>query len=90
MKALRNRSLRRAQQKKAEARSLRRIKEVERRNSESVTQKAIHLYTSTHGKPCSCWMCGNPRKFFKQATLQEVRHNNAQVEQERLLENEEA
>jgi hypothetical protein len=21
--------------------------------------------------PCSCWMCGNPRKYFKQKTLQE-------------------
>lgn len=22
-------------------------------------------------KRCSCWMCGNPRKFFGEATLQE-------------------
>ena len=21
--------------------------------------------------PCSCWMCGNPRKFFQEPTLQE-------------------
>lgn len=23
-------------------------------------------------KGCSCWMCGNPRKFFKQKTRQEI------------------
>lgn len=23
--------------------------------------------------PCSCWMCGNPRKHFMQVTLQEFR-----------------
>ncbi len=22
---------------------------------------------------CSCWMCGNPRKWFKQPTIQERR-----------------
>jgi len=22
---------------------------------------------------CSCWMCGNPRKYWKQATFQEMR-----------------
>ena len=41
MKKSRNRSLRRAQQKKAEARALRQIKPVERRKPEFVTQKPI-------------------------------------------------
>jgi hypothetical protein len=22
---------------------------------------------------CSCWMCGNPRRYWKQATFQELR-----------------
>lgn len=22
--------------------------------------------------PCSCWMCGNPRKYFGHRTLQEI------------------
>ena len=26
---------------------------------------------STTSTPCSCFMCGNPRKFFKEPTLQE-------------------
>ncbi len=28
----------------------------------------IHAHTAA---PCSCWMCGNPRKFFNERTLQE-------------------
>ena len=23
--------------------------------------------------PCSCWMCGNPRRYFKELTRQELR-----------------
>ena len=22
-------------------------------------------------KPCSCWMCGNPRKYFKELSIHE-------------------
>lgn len=28
---------------------------------------------STHGAMCSCHMCGNPRKYFKEKTVQEKR-----------------
>lgn len=28
---------------------------------------------ANHLKACSCWMCGNPRKFFKDKTIQEKR-----------------
>jgi hypothetical protein len=24
--------------------------------------------------PCTCWMCGNPRKFNKEITVQELKH----------------
>ena len=24
-------------------------------------------------KPCSCWMCGNPRRYFGERTIQEQR-----------------
>jgi len=29
--------------------------------------------------PCSCWMCGNPRKYFKQKTRQEIKHELSQL-----------
>ena len=25
--------------------------------------------------PCSCWMCGNPRKYHKEKTIQELKAN---------------
>lgn len=38
--------------------------------------------------PCSCWMCGNPRKKFKKGkerlTLQERRHQEAWKEESEL------
>ena len=27
--------------------------------------------------PCSCWMCGNPRRHFGKKTLQELRQDKA-------------
>ncbi|MDA8378168.1 MAG: hypothetical protein M0Z50_14135 [Planctomycetia bacterium] len=27
--------------------------------------------------PCSCWMCGNPRRYFGEKTLQELRQDEA-------------
>ena len=42
--------------------------------------KAKRSAYNGHGKTvlqtpavCSCWMCGNPRKWFKQPTIQERR-----------------
>ena len=29
--------------------------------------------------PCSCWMCGNPRKYFKLKTRQEINHELSQL-----------
>lgn len=26
-----------------------------------------------HGKICSCWMCGNPRRKLKERTIQELK-----------------
>jgi len=26
-------------------------------------------------KPCSCWMCGNPRRYFGEPTVQERRES---------------
>lgn len=27
--------------------------------------------------PCSCWMCGNPRRYFGELTIQEKRHDES-------------
>ena len=34
---------------------------------------------ANHLKGCSCHMCGNPRKHWKQKTLQEIRADSAEL-----------
>ena len=34
--------------------------------------RRVGLYSETP-KLCSCWMCGNPRKYFNEAPIQERR-----------------
>jgi hypothetical protein len=31
-------------------------------------------------KPCSCYACGNPRKHWKQKTMQEKRFDEYEIE----------
>ncbi len=31
--------------------------------------------------PCSCYMCGNPRKYFKEVTRKEKQFNNHELEE---------
>jgi len=38
--------------------------------------KAIGKHYSTHGAACSCWMCGNPRKYFNEPSLAEKKQND--------------
>lgn len=35
--------------------------------------------------PCSCWMCGNPRRHSGKPTLQEAKHNQTAIEQAEAL-----
>ena len=40
--------------------------------------KEPHRYAKTTWADCgnpNCFMCGNPRKFFKEITIQEKKHN---------------
>jgi len=36
------------------------------------TPKEAGMFAN-HGKVCSCWMCGNPRRYFGALTRQERR-----------------
>lgn len=38
---------------------------------EELNDKDIGIMASTHGATCSCPICGNPRKYFNEKTLQE-------------------
>jgi hypothetical protein len=61
-------------------------KRAERRAHAERLKKARQAYWGWHGlsgkqagivaytpKTCSCWMCGNPRKYFGERTIQERR-----------------
>jgi hypothetical protein len=34
-------------------------------------------YLAKNNTVCSCWMCGNPRKYLRQLTVQERKANQA-------------
>lgn len=40
------------------------------------TERTAGLFAN-HGKVCSCWMCGNPRRFWGELTMQEKRANQS-------------
>lgn len=35
--------------------------------------------------PCSCWMCGNERKYFGKKTIQEQKHEQININKEMML-----
>lgn len=37
----------------------------------SFSQRRLHSFLETP-TTCSCWMCGNPRKYFNEKTKQEL------------------
>lgn len=40
-------------------------------NGQKIDEKSVGKASSVHNKFCSCFACGNPRKHFKDKTLQE-------------------
>lgn len=43
------------------------------------TERTAGLFAN-HGKVCSCWMCGNPRRKLGLLTMQELRADSQQTE----------
>lgn len=39
---------------------------------ELLNERSIGKNTKTHARPCSCSMCGNPRKYRHEKTRQEI------------------
>ena len=48
-----------------------RIHEVNRLKAKRSKYASVGLSMSDTPKLCSCWMCGNPRKWFNEKTIQE-------------------
>ena len=58
------------------AKAIRIAKQWQFRNDPQNINGAIErnlVYNADNLKICSCWMCGNPRKFRGQKTLQELK-----------------
>ncbi len=43
--------------------------------------RRVGLYSKTP-KPCSCWMCGNPRRHFNESPIQERRAGHLSEEED--------
>ena len=66
----------RAERRKQEFRKKQKAKKILKNSwsyaPEMITDRRIGLTASTHGKKCSCHICGNPRKYWKEKTRQEI------------------
>jgi len=51
----------------------------EKSTAEDLTQ--VGRMASCHCKPCSCYMCGNPRKHFGDVTMREKKSKESFLEE---------
>ncbi len=73
----RTKAYRRFQEAKAKRRAKKYLRQIQMFDWELITPDKIGYQASTHNVPCSCFMCGNPRKFFGERTLKERRADDA-------------
>lgn len=65
----RGRAYRRQQKDKAKARAAKQMK-LMGFEKEDITSESVGYWATTRC-PCSCYMCGNPRKWWNEVTYQE-------------------
>jgi hypothetical protein len=76
---MRGRAYRRQQRQRSKDRSLRYLRWLFSYNPESLTIELVARY-AVDRVPCSCYMCGNPRRFYGNVTMQELRAPNPRDE----------
>jgi len=69
--ALRGRAYRRQQWRRAKARAVRFLRRLFAADPQWITPGRIAAY-AVNRTPCSCPLCGNPRRFTGEVTRQEV------------------
>ena len=52
-------------------------KRFEHSNFLTEEEEKIVKIEANHGKICSCYACGNPRKYFKERTIQEKKNDES-------------
>ncbi len=70
------RAFRRSQVLKAKKKAVWVMKNSWGYRDKDVTPAGVGIVAGTHGKPCSCTLCGNPRRHFGELTIQERRQCN--------------
>lgn len=76
-----DRAQRRAEKERNKARARRFLKETRHSSGSDADwlERTTNRWAS-HGKLCSCYMCGNPRRHFGALTMQERRATDASIE----------
>lgn len=69
---MRGLAYRRHQQHRAKCRSVRYLRSLFATDPDGGTARLVARY-AVDRTPCSCWMCGNPRRFHGEITMQELR-----------------
>jgi hypothetical protein len=69
---MRGLAYRRHQRQRAKYRAIRCLRQTFSPDMERVTPKQVARY-AVDRVPCSCSMCGNPRRYFGMVTVQELR-----------------
>lgn len=70
---MKKRAIRREQEIRKKNKAKKIMKESWGYPDDMIDEKRIGKTASTHGKPCSCPMCGNPRRHFGEKTRQETK-----------------
>jgi len=73
---MRDRAYRRTQAIKAKQRAVKVLTRWWGWTGETISARDIGVMANVHGKPCSCWCCGNPRRHFNELTVQERKYAN--------------
>jgi hypothetical protein len=68
----------RAQRRHDTCRVKARFKQIQKSKDWDASAKHVGVFAN-HGKVCSCWMCGNPRKLGL-LTMQELRADSPRAE----------
>ena len=67
--------MKRAQRRQALKKIKKKVQQrFERIHKTKISKKLIGKLAQVHGSDCSCFRCGNPRKYYNEKTLQERRN----------------
>lgn len=76
---MRSLAYRRHQRQRAKHRALRYLRWIFSSDPRWITPRQVAHFAEDR-TPCSCWMCGNPRRYLGEVTRQELRASDPRAE----------